>query len=80
MTYKINLQLIKQQRERYHYTMQEMADFLGLKTRADYFKRENGDTRFAAAEMPILSKTLHMPIGRFFTQGVDKIETKKKEL
>ena len=56
--------------------MQDMAGFLGLKTRADYYKRENGDTRFRTVELPILSNKLHTPISHFFNQKVDKIETK----
>lgn len=77
MTYTINLQLIKDKRHEYGYTMQEMAETLGLKTRADYFKRENGDTRFKSVELPILSKKLHIPISHFFNQKVEKIETNK---
>lgn len=77
MTYTINLQLIKDKRHEYGYTMQEMAETLGLKTRADYFKRENGDTRFKSVELPILSKKLHIPINHFFNQKVEKIETNK---
>lgn len=76
MAYTVNLQLIKSKREKYHYTLQEMADFLGLKTRSDYFKRENGDIKFKSVEMPLLSKKLHTPISRFFTPEVDKIETR----
>lgn len=75
MAYTINLQLIRDKREKYHYTTQEMAEFLGLKTRADYWKRENGDTRFKSVELPILAKKLHTPISHFFNQKVDKIET-----
>ena len=75
MTYTVNLQLIKNKRLEYGYTMQEMAEFLGLKTRADYFKRENGDTRFKTVELPILSKKLHTPISHFFNLKADKIET-----
>ncbi|WP_295731651.1 helix-turn-helix transcriptional regulator [uncultured Limosilactobacillus sp.] len=75
MAYMINLQLIKDKREKYHYTTQEMAEFLGLKTRADYWKRENGDTRFKSVELPILAKKLHTPMSLFFSQKVDKIET-----
>lgn len=75
MAYTVDLQLIKDKREKYGYTLQDMAGFLGLKTRADYYKRENGDTKFKSVEMPILAKKLHTPINRFFSQKVDKIET-----
>ncbi|UAW59551.1 helix-turn-helix domain-containing protein [Limosilactobacillus reuteri] len=76
MSYTVDLQLIKNKRQEYGYTMQDMAGFLGLKTRADYYKRENGDTRFRTVELPILSNKLHTPISHFFNQKVDKIETK----
>lgn len=75
MAYTINLQLIKSKRQEQHYTMAEMSKFLGLKSRADYFKRENGDTRFRSVELPILSKILGIPMNHFFTQKVEKIET-----
>ncbi|WP_367333609.1 helix-turn-helix domain-containing protein [Limosilactobacillus sp.] len=76
MSYTVNLQLIKNKREEYGYTLQEMAETLGLKTRSDYFKRENGDTRFKTVELPILSKKLHIPISDFFKPNVEKTETK----
>lgn len=76
MSYTVDLQLIKNKREKYGYTLQEMADSLGLKTRSDYFKRENGDTRFRTVELPVLSKKLHIPIKDFFKPNVEKIETK----
>lgn len=76
MSYTVNLQLIKNKREEYGYTLQEMAETLGLKTRSDYFKRENGDTRFKTVELPILSKKLHIPISNFFKPNVEKTETK----
>ncbi|HJA22436.1 MAG TPA: helix-turn-helix domain-containing protein [Candidatus Limosilactobacillus intestinipullorum] len=76
MSYTVNLRLIKSKREEYGYTLQEMAETLGLKTRSDYFKRENGDTRFKTVELPILSKKLHIPINDFFKSDVEKIETK----
>lgn len=76
MSYTVNLQLIKSKREEYGHTLQEMAETLGLKTRSDYFKRENGDTRFKIVELPILSKKLHIPISDFFKPNVEKTETK----
>lgn len=75
MAYMINLQLIKEKRLQHGYTMSDMSEFLGLKNRADYFKRENGDTRFRSVELPILSKKLGIPMAHFFTRQVEKIET-----
>lgn len=75
MSYSVDLQLIKEKRKKQRYSMRQMAEFLGLKSKADYFKREHGDTRFASTELPILSKVLGIPMKDFFTQDVDKIET-----
>lgn len=75
MAYTINLQLIQKKRKEQGYSLQEMADLLGLKTRSEYFKRENGDYRFKSVELPVLAKALKVPMSYFFTQKVDKIET-----
>ena len=75
MAYTINLQLIQKKRKEQGYSLQEMADLLGLKTRSEYFKRENGDYRFKSVELPALAKALKVPMSYFFTQKVDKIET-----
>lgn len=75
MAYSINLSLIKEQRKKAKFTLQEMADTLGLKSKSDYFKRENGDTKFKSTELPILSKKLKIPMGKIFKANVEKIET-----
>lgn len=76
MAYAIDLKLIKKLRSNKKLTLQDMADNLGLKSKSDYFKRENGDTKFKSTEMPILAKVLGVPITKFFKLKVDKIETK----
>ena len=74
MAYSINLSLIKGQRKKAKFTLQEMADTLGLKSKSDYFKRENGDTNFKSTELPILSKKLKIPMKKIFKVNVEKIE------
>lgn len=75
MAYSINLNLIKEQRKKAKYTLQEMADTLGLKSKSDYFKRENGDTNFKSTELPIISKKLKIPMKKIFKVNVEKIAT-----
>lgn len=75
MSYSVNLQLIRQLRLENNLTMEEMANHLGLKSKSDYFKRENGDTNFKSTELPILATVLHEPVDSFFKKNVSKIET-----
>lgn len=70
MPYSVNLSLIKKQRDKAKFTLQEMADSLGLKSKSDYFKRENGDTNFKITELPILSKKLKIPMKKIFKSKV----------
>lgn len=77
MKYTINLKLIKQKREDKKLTLEEMANILGLSGKSDYFKRENGDTKFKSTELPILSAELGIPLTSFFSPNVEKIETKR---
>ena len=50
MKYTINLKLIKEKREDKKLTLEEMASVLGLSGKSDYFKRENGTTKFTSTE------------------------------
>lgn len=79
MNYSLNLQLIKEQRIKKKLTLEEMAHCLGLSGKSDYFKRENGDTKFKTTELPILSNKLGIPFEKFFNHDVEKIETKWKD-
>lgn len=76
MAYQININLIKQKRLEKGYTLQEMATFLGLKGRTEYYKREHGDTRFTSVELPVLSKKLGISMNRFFIKKIENIATK----
>lgn len=57
----------------------EMADLLGLKTEAAYYKKESGDIRFSLHEAKLISEKLQMPIETiFFANKVSNKETKIK--
>lgn len=79
MNYSLNLRLIKEQRIKKKLTLEEMAHYLGLSGKSDYFKRENGDTKFKTTELPILSNKLGIPFEKFFNHDVEKIETKWRD-
>ena len=54
----------------------EMADLLGLKTEAAYYKKETGLVRFSLHEAKIVSARLEMPVETvFFVQEVSNNET-----
>lgn len=78
MTSVINLDLIKQRRLEKGYSNSDMAEILKLRDRTAYYRRENGDYKFQAAELPLLSKALDLPLANFFKLNVSKIETNKK--
>lgn len=70
MTYALNLELIKEKRIKANLSMGDMAKYLGLTGKADYFRREHGITRFRSTELPILAKLLDVKIDDFFTPKV----------
>lgn len=76
MSYQIDLKLIKDQRIKKGFTLQQMAGRLGLDSKSNYYKRENGDTSFKSSELPVLSKVLDIDMQHFFIKKVAKIESK----
>lgn len=78
MTSAINLDLIKQKRLEKGYSNSDMARMLKLRDKVAYYRRENGDYKFQATELPFLSKALDIPLANFFTFNVSKIETNAK--
>lgn len=44
----------------------EMAGLLGLKTKAAYYKKENGTIKFSLPEAKIVAEKLGMPIDDIF--------------
>lgn len=72
MKYRINTDLIKQHRLERGLTLQQMADALGIDSKANYYKRENGDTNFKSEELPIISKTLGIKFEKIFVKSLRK--------
>ncbi|GJI52132.1 helix-turn-helix transcriptional regulator [Lactiplantibacillus plantarum] len=62
MSYQINLELVKKSRLKQGLTQQQMADMLGIESKSNYSKRENGDTNFKSNEVPELAKILGLKI------------------
>ncbi len=57
-------------------TAREMADALGLKTDAAYYKKESGLIKISLEEAKIIADKLEMSIDKiFFDQNVSIIET-----
>lgn len=69
---ELNLEFIKKRRLELKKTMQEMADYMGMKNASTYLKYENGDYAFKAEQLPKLAKALKCRITDFFTLNVAK--------
>lgn len=56
----------------------DMANVLGLQTKAAYYKKESGSIKFSLEEANLISKYLNMKIEDiFFDDEVAKTETKE---
>lgn len=63
-------------RNKAHIPAKEMADLLGLKTEAAYYKKENGAIRISIEEAKLIADKLDMPIEDiFFSNEVSVMET-----
>jgi DNA-binding XRE family transcriptional regulator len=63
-------------RNKAHIPAKEMADLLGLKTEAAYYKKENGAIRISIEEAKLIADKLDMPIEDiFFNNEVSLLET-----
>lgn len=74
--YKVNLSLIKKRREYLNMTRSQVAEALDLPY-DKYSRRENGDYKFKAEELPALSETLMLPLEKIFINDFSKTENKK---
>ena len=63
---KINLTLIKRLRKERHYTYADMANALGLREPEKYYRREAGQYKLQAEELPPLARKLSIPISKIF--------------
>lgn len=72
MKYQVNIKLIKQRRIEEGLTLKQMADALGIESKANYYKRENGDTKFKSSELPIISDVLNIDYKKIFIKTLIK--------
>lgn len=73
--FEVNLDLIKKERLKKGYSLQEMAFNIGLNDKVKYYRRESGEYNFKAEEIPLICNSLGIPLKKIFTQKVSKIET-----
>ncbi|MSD84256.1 XRE family transcriptional regulator [Lactobacillus curvatus] len=72
MNYSFDLCLIREKRMFKGYSMQKMADLLGLESKSMYYKRETGNTQFKATEIPVLASLLDIPVEKIFVKTLRK--------
>lgn len=72
MNYSFDLCLIRDKRISKGYSMQKMAELLGLESKSMYYKRETGDTQFKATEIPLLASLLDISIEKIFVKSLTK--------
>lgn len=63
----LNLNFLRQERIRKGITLKTMANLLGLKTGANYYKYEVGIYDLKADMLPLLARKLNCPIEKFFS-------------
>ncbi|MFD1431186.1 helix-turn-helix domain-containing protein [Lacticaseibacillus yichunensis] len=73
MSYRVDLSVIRTRRNGLHLSLTDMTKALGLSSVDQYYRRENGEYKFKAVELPALAQTLDVPIETFFTGNVEKI-------
>lgn len=59
---KVNTDELKIERIRNHYTMEMMAQLLGLNSRYTYSRKESGVSRFTPAQIIAVSETFHLSL------------------
>lgn len=72
----INLEIIKSKRKQLNISQNEMAEILGFKSASTYYKYESGEYSLKANMLPIISKTLKIPMKKFFVYESSKTEQK----
>ncbi|PWG00984.1 helix-turn-helix domain-containing protein [Levilactobacillus bambusae] len=76
MNYQVDLKLIQNKRKLVGYTYQQMADKLSLSGKSQYYKRENGDTKFKSSEIPLLCQILGIDMEKIFVKSLIKSQRK----
>jgi transcriptional regulator with XRE-family HTH domain len=74
---KLNLEFIRKRREKLGFTQADMAPMLGMKSKADYSRYENGVYTFDSNHVPLIAAALQVGLDDLYTQKVTKIETKE---
>lgn len=78
---KLNLPIIKEKRKEKGFNIDKMAELLGLTNGSMYWKRENGDYKFKAEEVMMLSNILGIPVGNLFlSDEYSKTEILEKKI
>lgn len=67
---EVDLELIKQRRNDLGISQKEMASSLGLRAIEKYSRRESGEYKFQATEIPLLARQLKIPIEKIFKQSL----------
>lgn len=77
MSFQINLQLIQDTRESKGVSLTHMARVLGLQSTDKYSRREKGEYRFRATEIPAVARELDIPIEKIFVSSLRKSKSKE---
>ncbi|WP_125710139.1 helix-turn-helix domain-containing protein [Lacticaseibacillus porcinae] len=77
MSYQINLELIQNTRESKGVSLTHMAKVLGLPSAEKYSRREKGEYRFRATEIPAVSRELGIPYEKIFVSSLRKSKNKE---
>lgn len=67
---EVDLELIKQRRNDLGISQKEMASSLGLRAIEKYSRRESGEYKFQATEIPLLARQLKIPIEKIFKKSL----------
>ncbi|MFT8583765.1 helix-turn-helix transcriptional regulator [Liquorilactobacillus hordei] len=76
MKVAVDLKFIEELRNKKGFTYAEMAKELGLKGTDKYYRREKGEYKFQATELPILARKLNVPIEKIFAYNLPKSQDK----
>jgi len=78
---KVNLEIIKMNREKKKYTINDMAEKLNLANGSVYWKREAGHYKFKPEELMMVSKILGIPFKKLFlSESYSKLDINKEEV
>lgn len=72
MLFEVDLEKIRSSREKMGVTKTEMAQALHLSGTDKYTRRESGEYKFKATEIPVLSQVLHIPMEKILVSSLRK--------